>query len=198
MVYNKSAAECLMRRRANVQSEKKYIFLCVCVIVGLILIVLVPGKNVAPVENAVVNPANGDVAFTYFGTGSNIVLNLCDLNGEVLFSKGIDSAGGSYSIMAFSGENICIYISRTKMLHEFTRDGTRVQKTEMPREQVAMLDVWQGWESTRGRRQMEQNGYLYVYEYSSFPQYLFGEKHQLSIISPDGAIATIYLKEEKK
>ena len=44
------------------QSEKKYIFLCVCVIVGLILIVLVPGKNVAPVENAVVNPANGDVA----------------------------------------------------------------------------------------------------------------------------------------
>ena len=84
------------------------------------------------------------------------------------------------------------------MLHEFTRDGTRVQKTEMPREQVAMLDVWQGWESTRGRRQMEQNGYLYVYEYSSFPQYLFGEKHQLSIISPDGAIAAIYLKEEKK
>ena len=62
VVYDLSAAECLMRRRANVQSEKKYIFLCVCVIVGLILIVLVPGKNVAPVENAVVNPANGDVA----------------------------------------------------------------------------------------------------------------------------------------
>ena len=181
------------------QSEKKYIFLCVCVIVGLILIVLVPGKNVAKIENAIVNPENGDIAFTYFySERSTIVLTLYNTSGEALFSTGIDSGGGSYSTMMFAGENLCIYISRTNTLYEFSRDGERIKKSEIPREQIDMPELWHGWDTMRGKKQFEQNGYLYVYEYSAFPQYPSKEKHQLSIISPAGTGTTIYLREEKK
>ena len=180
------------------KSENKYIFLCICVIIGLILIAIIPGKNVARIENAVINPENGDIAFTYFyGERSAIVLALYNANGEALFSTGIDSDGGSYSTMTFVGENLCIYISRTNMLYEFSRDGTRVRKTEMSREQIDMPELWNDWDTTRGKKQFERDGYLYVYEYSTFPQYLSKEKHHLLIIDPEGINTTIYLKEAK-
>lgn len=181
------------------RSGKIYIFLCICILIGLILIALIPGKNVAQIENAAINPENGDIAFTYFyHERSTIVLALYNANGEALFSTGIDSDGGSYSTMTFNGENLCIYISRTNILYEFSRDGTQVKKSEMPREQVDMPDLWHGWDPMRGKKQFEQNGYLYVYEYSTFPQYLSKETHQLLIIGPDGSITTIYFKESKK
>ena len=169
----------------------KYGLLAIAIVLMLLLIIFAPNKNTTRIEDAVIDPETGAIAFTYFySRTANIVLTVCDSTGEVLFSKGIDSAGGSASAISFIDGNVCIYVSRTNTLLTYTKGGELIEKQEDV--QLNVPSPWRDWDSARGQRSFTWNGNIYVYEQTPFPQYVVKEECCLYVRLPSGEEKTLY------
>ncbi len=173
--------------------EKKIIIITLGCVLGLLLIMLIP-KGIDPLENAVVNPINGDIAYTYFNYEYSVIcLSVYDSGGNKLFSKNLDSGGGgTVAYFAFSGETLNVCSGRNRKMYAFNRDGSNASENIMSKDELTDIMEFTGWKKAFNKKTFTSNGNTYVYEKAPFPKYIFNNYCKLYIEKNDGERFVIY------
>lgn len=147
----------------------------------LIALMLIPKGN-AEIENAVVNPTNGDIAITYYSNeNAEIVLMVFDTSGNVLISEGHSSNGGTHSKIVFLDENIYIYVSRAGKSYGYNRDGEQITPLSYDEWENIETKEWEGWDSQNGQKSYSYGNYRYYYNTTAYPESLCSWECDISI-----------------
>lgn len=173
--------------------NKKVMIVVVGCIVGLLGILFIP-KGIDPIENAIVNPINGDIAYTYADYESSVIrLVVYDALGNKLYTKALDSGGGGVNAyMSFSGNTLNVCSGRDRKMYAFDRDGSNATQNIMSKEELTELFSFSGWDKNRNKLIYTLNGNKYVYEKSPFPKYIFNNYCKLYIENGSGDSITLY------
>ena len=143
-------------------SKKTGVIICCCVIV-IIIIALIP-HNVNTVQNAVVNPDNGDIAFSYFDKfrGVDVIrITVFNKHGEELYSKSYLS---TYTVgMIFDGDELCITVGRYDEKHSFDREGNETNNS-IPAKEITKHNTFEGWKTSFKKETYSFEEYRYVYK----------------------------------
>ena len=96
--------------------RKKILFIVIGCIIGLLFILLIP-KGVDSIQNVVVNPENGDIAYVSFNNEYSVIyLVVFDSLGNELFSETLDSGGGgTQAYLVYKGNTLNICSGRKKL-----------------------------------------------------------------------------------
>ena len=144
----------------------KNIALLLCAnMIGLIIIAIIP-KNVDEITNAVVNPNNGDIAFSYCNYSERVdVLRVTvySKEGERLFSKTF-LLEGSYAALKFHEDILCVCEGRIEnRKHCYDRNGAEVN-ANITIAEIRERHAFDDWKSSFGKKTYSLDGYTYIYE----------------------------------
>lgn len=176
--------------------KKLFALAVVAIFVFLISSFLSIFNEQTEIEDAIVNPDNGDVAFAYYEDGG---LRICayDHGGKQLWNNFLPSDGGTTVYLAYDSENLTAYVSRTNTLYTFNRNGTVIEETNnVPHnsEQISHIisGTWKEW---------ERDAYVYEYYHESLDtKYVYyassslweHKKYCLYIITSNGDEIVLY------
>ena len=169
--------------------SNKYKFLIICAIIGLLLIAIIP-KSADHIDEAAVNPLNGDIAIHYCTVKIThiAVVELYSKDGERLFVKSFDSSR-PVNIL-FDDEKLYV-ITWDKSVYCYDRDGNEVAAEKSYSEILdATLLSFDGWESRIGKRTYKWERYEYLYE----APIIFRDRARLTI-THEGETFTVYESE---
>jgi hypothetical protein len=144
---------------------KKTVIILVCVgIIGLLAIVLVP--KCVEVENAVVNPNNGDIAFLYVCFSDKIdfiKLDLYNKEGEKQFSKTFSLYEISYGGISFYNDVLCVKTVST--VYFFDRSGESVNE-KIDLAEIKNKTTFEKWSYSflKSKYTIEFGDYKYSYQ----------------------------------
>lgn len=168
--------------------NKKIVSLFVICVIGLIAIFLIP-KDAERIQNAVVNPENGDIAICYFdysGRADATRVSVYTKNGEKLYSKGY--VGRTFLYMQFFGEELCVITSRDYEKSFFDRSGKETDNDTLVGN-IENITAFEGWDYSWWSS--EYTCYLNGYEYCYKQPTMFRRSATLTI-SNGTDVFTIY------
>lgn len=146
---------------------------------------LMPKNPSLYIENATVNPNNGDIAVTYHKNngdeGYTIDLYLFDAEGNLLLFKKHESKGGSFAKVKFVNDNIHIYASRADASYGYDREGNTITPLTKAEWKEYEFKEWDGWKSSRGEKTYTLGDTVYRYSYVPYPKSAFEFGCSLSI-----------------
>lgn len=175
-------------------SKRNAIILAVIVLVLTILVI----RNIQYVERgeldaASVNPRNGDIAYTYNGSGHMSVLTLVDANGDRLFSITLDNVGKPmYHVWFDENDNVCVCLSMKKADRVYSRDGTRLSQNPCASSAESHADAFAGWEKHGSAYETTCGDTRIVYDYRNGIECVFGQRASLAVYAPDGTGTEIW------
>ena len=146
--------------------KRKMLFLISICCVGVIVVLIMCNiYNYEKPIDAIVNPANGDIAVGYLNNKFGCFVVECfDSNGDFLFSKSYKGSNGTL-YMQYAENQLMVYVSVQKQLYVYSSDGEFKSKyCDEDAEQLFTVGKnWIGWEKRNGslRFTVEQNEYVY-------------------------------------
>ena len=182
--------------------KKIVFFIAVAILTITMSLVLARLNSYEQIEDAIVNPDNGDIAYAYYvSEESRLQVCVYDYEGNLLWKKRISSAGGTSMYFAYIDGNLNMYVSRTNKLYVFGRDGTIISQSETNdyvSEPLSYIrsENWKGWEHRINEYEYLHESLGVRYVYSNSPSLLTGGGCRLYIESSDGEEIIIY-KDEK-
>lgn len=151
-----------------------------------------------PIEDAVVNNENGDIAFAYYDNyKEGLQLVVYDYEGRKLWTKNLYSAGGTSIYLGYLNQNLVAYVSRTNTFYTFDRNGAilskknNVDRSSKPLSYI-VSDDWKGWKRLSDGYQYDCENLAIKYVYSRS----FIGKCCLYIESSSGSKMNLYESNE--
>lgn len=170
---------------------KKIIILGILVVLLLVFVVLFTRSH--PIDDAAVNPENGDVAYvTLEAKGSGHRIEVFDKDGAPLFTKVLTLTSGAVPGVYFEGEYLCVHDGREDITYVYDRSGTRVEKRENVPDTQGKFD---GWERSWSVYEVKVGGARYVYDTANIMETILGQKTVLFIENEQGERVVLYEKE---
>lgn len=179
--------------------KRKWLIYVITVVLTITLASIASVFNsCTPLQDAVVNSINGNIAFAYYDSqNAGVQIIVCDHDGHKLWTRFLSSNGGSTLYLSYVEGSLQVYVSRTNKLYLFSEEGTitlELDNISSASEEISAMSLnnWNSWNQ-------QKNGYTYYsekygtkYIYSDSFTVFDGRKCQLSIENSDGQMIVLY------
>ena len=148
------------------------------------------------VQDAAINPNNGELAFLHFdGKIGELTLSVYNNNADQLFSTLIYDASGGRAATCVWYENNTLYVGlpNKKILIQYNESGEIIQRQENC--DVPKKEQWgDEWIKKGSCMYTELNGVTYSYDKKNYFLIRFwGQKRNLTITTEDGIISNVWI-----